>query len=72
MMKKMTVFFNVLLLSLLFGMQFYLSAQVPAQDSLALVALYDSTNGANWTNNTNWLLAEPVDNWYGALERHGF
>ena len=33
-------------------------------DSLALVALYDSTDGNNWTNNTNWL-ATPVYYWYG-------
>lgn len=34
-------------------------------DSLALVALYNSTDGANWTNNTNWLTLEPIDTWYG-------
>ena len=34
------------------------------KDSLALVALYDSTNGANWTNNTNWL-SGTVSTWYG-------
>ncbi|NQU80596.1 MAG: immunoglobulin domain-containing protein, partial [Bacteroidetes bacterium] len=33
-------------------------------DSLALVALYDSTDGANWTNNTNWLTGN-VSTWYG-------
>ena len=30
------------------------------QDSLALVALYNSTNGANWTNNTNWMSTNPL------------
>jgi len=34
------------------------------QDSLALVALYDSTDGANWDNNDNWLTG-PVESWYG-------
>jgi Leucine-rich repeat (LRR) protein len=34
-------------------------------DSLALVALYNSTNGAAWTNNTNWLSNQPIDTWYG-------
>ncbi len=29
------------------------------QDSLALVALYNSTNGPAWTNNSNWL-NEPI------------
>ena len=34
------------------------------QDSLALVALYNSTNGPNWTNNDNWL-SGPLNTWYG-------
>jgi Leucine-rich repeat (LRR) protein len=34
-------------------------------DSLALVALYDSTDGANWNSNENWLSGEPIDNWHG-------
>ena len=34
------------------------------QDSLALVALYNSTNGPNWTNNDNWL-SGPLATWYG-------
>ncbi len=33
-------------------------------DSLALVALYNATDGANWTDNTNWLTG-PLDTWYG-------
>ena len=39
-------------------------AQVNEQDSLALVALYNATDGANWTDNTNWLTA-PVSQWKG-------
>jgi Leucine-rich repeat (LRR) protein len=36
------------------------------QDSLALVALYNSTDGADWTDNTNWLSADSaLDTWYG-------
>lgn len=34
-----------------------------ATDSLALVALYNSTNGPNWTE--TWDLAEPIEVWYG-------
>ncbi|UCG28606.1 MAG: immunoglobulin domain-containing protein, partial [Bacteroidales bacterium] len=34
------------------------------QDSLALVALYNSTDGANWTDKTNWLTGD-VSTWYG-------
>ena len=38
--------------------------QVTEQDSLALVALYNSTNGDNWTHKDNWLTG-PVSTWYG-------
>lgn len=34
---------------------FRVSAQVLTQDSLALVALYNSTDGTNWTSDANWL-----------------
>ncbi|HCR49448.1 MAG TPA: hypothetical protein DIW24_07460, partial [Bacteroidetes bacterium] len=44
----------------------FLKAQptVSEADSLALVALYNSTGGANWTNKTGWL-KDPVSQWYG-------
>ncbi len=35
------------------------------QDRAALVALYNATDGANWTNNTNWLSDEPIGEWHG-------
>ena len=31
----------------------------------ALTALYNSTNGDNWKNNTNWLSDAPLYEWYG-------
>ena len=34
------------------------------KDSMALVDLYNYTNGDNWTNNTRWL-KEPVSKWFG-------
>ncbi len=34
-------------------------------DRAALVALYNATGGANWTNNTNWLSTEALSEWYG-------
>src|SRR3982750_1324368 len=40
-------------------------AQVDVNDSLALVDLYNSTNGSGWYNNTNWLTINPVSTWYG-------
>ena len=36
-----------------------------ADDRAALVALYEATDGANWTNNTNWLSDEPLGQWSG-------
>jgi len=40
---------------------------VATQDSLALVALYNSTAGDNWTFKTNWLntIGIPVSQWHG-------
>ncbi|MFP5039570.1 leucine-rich repeat domain-containing protein [Parasediminibacterium sp. JCM 36343] len=46
-------------------------AQVNIQDSLALVDLYDSTGGPNWTNHTNWLTNAPVSTWYGVTVSGG-
>ncbi|MEN6501253.1 MAG: leucine-rich repeat domain-containing protein [Tenuifilaceae bacterium] len=37
---------------------------VDQSDSLALVALYNSTDGPGWNNSTNWLTG-PVSTWYG-------
>ena len=34
-------------------------------DRSALVALYNSTNGDNWTNDTNWLSDRPLNEWFG-------
>lgn len=40
--------------------------QVPETDSLALVALYNNTNGDSWTNHTNWLQPDQsVSGWFG-------
>ena len=36
-----------------------------ATDRAALVALYDATGGANWTNSANWKTTEPLSRWYG-------
>ena len=37
---------------------------VEQSDSLALVALYNSTNGPGWSSSTGWLTG-PVSTWYG-------
>ncbi|MEN8249449.1 MAG: gliding motility-associated C-terminal domain-containing protein [Bacteroidota bacterium] len=61
-------FFNRHLILLVFTLfSFYSNpakAQTDVSDSLALVALYNSTNGPGWTDNTNWLTGT-VDTWYG-------
>ena len=44
---------------------------VPEQDSLALVAFYNSTNGPGWEHNDNWLSANPVSTWFGVAVSGG-
>ena len=34
-------------------------------DRDALVALYNTTNGPSWTNNSRWLSDRPIDEWHG-------
>ncbi len=36
-----------------------------ATDREILIALYNATDGGNWTDNTNWLSDEPLGDWYG-------
>ena len=36
-----------------------------AEDRAALVALYNAMDGANWTDNTNWLSNETLSEWHG-------
>ena len=33
------------------------------QDTIVLMALYDSTDGDGWTNNTNWGSTVPIEDW---------
>ena len=47
-----------------------LAPGAPAQDSVAtdkaaLTALYNATDGANWTPNTNWATDQPLSSWHG-------
>ena len=34
------------------------------QDREALIALYNATDGANWSRKDNWLSNKPIDQWY--------
>ena len=43
----------------------YFTPDLGLPDRDALVALYNSTNGPNWTNSENWLSDKPLDKWYG-------
>jgi Leucine-rich repeat (LRR) protein len=58
-------FLTTILLAIM-PLGFTVYSQVIPSDSLALVALYNSTVGNNWTVKTNWLVAnQPVGNWFG-------
>jgi subtilisin family serine protease/Leucine-rich repeat (LRR) protein len=39
--------------------------EIPASECQALVSLYESTDGPNWTNNTDWLKSGSPCSWYG-------
>ena len=38
---------------------------LPLSDQEILEVLYGETGGENWTNTTNWLSNEPLDEWFG-------
>ena len=59
--------FTVLLLSISFSLlkTTFVCAQTNPQDSLALVALYNSTNGQGWHKHGMWLTTAPISHWYG-------
>ncbi|PID48114.1 MAG: Two component regulator three Y domain protein [Proteobacteria bacterium] len=59
-MKK----FLVLILSLMFAFNMNVLAELMIE-RVALRALYDSTNGDSWTNNTNWKTTTSICDWYG-------
>ena len=58
---------KVLIICLLFVLAVFLpqkaKAQVNVQDSLALIALYNSTDGPNWT--IPWPITLPIEYWPG-------
>ena len=43
----------------------YVDTDSIAGDLVSLTALYNNTAGANWTNNTGWLVGNPSNDWYG-------
>ncbi|MEE4359737.1 MAG: hypothetical protein V2I97_24920 [Desulfococcaceae bacterium] len=55
---------TVTVLALCFAVNAY--GQIPATEREALIALYNSTDGANWNNNEGWLGPEGTEcSWYG-------
>jgi len=61
-MKKNTILL-IIASALIFSQQ--INAQVNKQDSLALVDLYNSTDGPNWKTSKRWLSNERVEYWAG-------
>ena len=57
----------LLVIAILFTNTKPATAQVDVNDSLALVALYNSTDGPGWTHHDNWLTSAPVESWYGIV-----
>ena len=46
--------------------------EIPQAECEALVTLYNSTNGASWTNHTNWLTTDTPCSWYGVYCTAGY
>ena len=40
---------------------------IPVEECRALVALYESTDGDQWKDNTGWLASETACTWYGVI-----
>jgi len=45
--------------------------EIPQAECEALVALYESTDGGNWTNNTGWLTTNTPCSWFGVTCESG-
>ncbi|MDE0290080.1 MAG: fibronectin type III domain-containing protein [bacterium] len=48
-----------------------LNLTASSSDRDALVALYNATDGPNWSNNTNWLSGRPIGEWHGVITDAG-
>lgn len=46
--------------------------QVREQVRKAMVEFYQSTNGDQWSNNTNWCTDKPVEEWFGVMTNPGY
>jgi Leucine-rich repeat (LRR) protein len=69
---RFTKYFYLVLLVLMTASLVPLNGQGLNPDSLALVALYNSTNGDDWNNNSNWLVpGQSISTWYGVTAKNG-
>ena len=59
------------LLPLLSGGNALAQGNVATTDREALVALYDATDGSNWTTSTNWKTTAPLKDWSGVTAPAG-
>jgi Leucine-rich repeat (LRR) protein len=61
--------FSFLMIFGLTTLNFMLISQCDrTRDSLALVRLFNETDGSDWTNKTNWLISGfPLNTWYGVV-----
>ena len=63
---------TALIFMILLAGNMFLTAAIPPAERQALIDLYTSTDGANWTNNTNWLGASGTENtWFGVTTDAG-
>lgn len=46
-------------------------SEIPIRECNVLVALFNSTNGASWSDHTNWLINNTPANWYGITVNEG-
>ena len=58
---------TILFASALLGGQPVQGQTAAELDRAVLEALYDSTDGANWTTNTNWKIDDDLGAWHGVL-----
>jgi hypothetical protein len=78
-MKKRMILFIIVFI--LFQFSGFIHGEIPASERAALIALYNSTNGDSWINNSNWR-AKPLyidgfawpgteGSWYGVKVGYG-
>ena len=48
-----------------------MNIDIPISEKNILTDLYNATNGANWTNNNNWIVDNYVTSWQGVTVKNG-